>query len=393
MALAQPASLVERDVVLAVDDNDQNLQLIEEYLWQWGYDVVVARDGREALRLFPQHNPSLILLDVMMPIMDGYGACSRIKATPQGRRIPIVMLTALTGIEDKIRALESGADDFLNKPINKEELRARLRSLIRIRNLRREIDSIENIIVTLTSALENKDPRSGGHIQRVASYAAHLCDRLGMSLGDREAILKGALLHDLGMIGIPDEILMKTDPYTDEEKHRLEEHAAMGASILEPMKTFQQFVPMVRWHHERLDGSGYPDGLAGDAIPLEAQIIGIANRFEEIRQEAFCAESEALIRLRQEANRGGFDVELVELFEKALRDEPIASGPPRMLTLQRSAPHPRILCVDDSKLNRELITATLSEVGLEVLHAENGAEALEIIAIRQIELVLLDLLM
>src|SRR5260221_12631260 len=156
----------ERDVVLAVDDNEQNLQLLEESLWQWGYDVIVARDGREALQLYPQSNPSIIVLDVMMPVMDGYEACARIKHEPGGRTIPILMLTALTGTDDKIKALECGADDFLNKPINKDELRTRIRSLIKIRNLRKELDSSENIIMTLTTALENKDPRSGGHVHR-----------------------------------------------------------------------------------------------------------------------------------------------------------------------------------------------------------------------------------
>src|ERR1043166_5132723 len=179
----------DRDLVLAVDDNEQNLQLLEEYLWSWGYDVVRARDGQEALDLYPQHNPSIIVLDVMMPNMDGYEACGLIKGAPAGRTIPILMLTALTGTEDKIRALECGADDFLNKPINKDELRTRIRSLVRIHSLRRELDSSENIIVTLTNALSNKDPRSGGHVQRVATYASRLCEKLGMSREEREIIV------------------------------------------------------------------------------------------------------------------------------------------------------------------------------------------------------------
>src|SRR2546430_14828883 len=128
----------DRDVVLAVDDNDQNLQLLEEDLSTWGYEVVLAHDGREALQLYPGVNPSVIVLDVMMPVMDGYEACGCIKGEAAGRTIPILMLTALTGTEDKIKALECGADDFLNKPINKDELRTRIRSLVRIRNLRKE---------------------------------------------------------------------------------------------------------------------------------------------------------------------------------------------------------------------------------------------------------------
>src|SRR5882757_1816238 len=189
MSVAEAPAVAEREIVLAVDDNEQNLQLLEEYLSTWGYAVVLAHDGREALDLYPKINPSVIVLDVMMPVMDGYEACVYIKAEPVGRTIPILMLTALTGTEDKIKALECGADDFLNKPINKDELRTRIRSLVRIRNLRKELDSSENIIMTLTNALSNKDPRSGGHVQRVAEYAARLCDKLGMSREEREIIV------------------------------------------------------------------------------------------------------------------------------------------------------------------------------------------------------------
>src|SRR5205085_10845159 len=169
-ATLEPATRADRDVVLAVDDNEHNLQLLEEYLGMWEYEVVFARDGAEALQLYARVNPSIIVLDVMMPVMDGYDACARIKEQPGGRTIPILMLTALTGTEEKVKALQCGADDFLNKPINKDELRTRIRSLARIRGLRKELDSSENIIMTLTNALGNKDPRSGGHVQRVAAY-------------------------------------------------------------------------------------------------------------------------------------------------------------------------------------------------------------------------------
>jgi len=381
----------DRDVVLAVDDNDQNLQLLEEYLSTWGYDVVMAHDGREALQLYPRVNPSVIVLDVMMPVMDGYEACGCIKGEPGGRTIPILMLTALTGTEDKIKALECGADDFLNKPINKDELRTRIRSLIRIRNLRRELDSSENIIMTLTNALSNKDPRSGGHVQRVAAYAARLCDKLSMSREECEIVVKGALLHDVGMIGVSDALLTK-EPLTDEESALVAEHTRIGASILQPMKTFRPFVPIVRWHHERIDGRGYPDGLAGDAIPLEAQIVGIADRYDEARHDDHLAESDALANLRAEAEGGAFDRDLVSFFEATLDEEtpvPVASRHMR----PRIAAPARVLCVDDNAINRELVAASVASAGFHVSFAENGAEAVEIIDREGIDVVLLDLLM
>ncbi len=393
MSIAEAtASGSDRDVVLAVDDNEQNLQLLEEYLWQWGYEVVVARDGREALQLYPQTNPSIIVLDVMMPVMDGYEACARIKHEPGGRTIPILMLTALTGTDDKIKALECGADDFLNKPINKDELRTRIRSLIKIRNLRKELDSSENIIMTLTTALENKDPRSGGHVHRVASYAARLAEKLGLSTDERETIVKGALLHDLGMIGIPDTLLTRSGPPTDEERAHLADHTRMGASILEPMKTFRPFVPIVRWHHERYDGQGYPDGLARDAIPLEAQVVGIANRFDEIHHEQQIPEDDALMLLGNEAGHGAFDPELVRLFASAMAEE----APQAVTHLHlrpKPAPAARVLCIDDNKLNRDLLTATLSDAGFQVFVAENGVDAKSIIETEGIDVVLLDLIM
>src|SRR5438552_7972436 len=225
-AIVEPAVQADRDHVLSVDDNEHNLQLLEEYLGTWGYDVVFARDGAEALQLYPRVNPSIIVLDVMMPVMDGYNACAQIKQQPGGRTIPILMLTALTGTEEKIKALECGADDFLNKPINTDELRTRIRSLIKIRNLRRELDSSENIILTLNYALENKDPRSGGHVQRVSSYAGRLCDALGMTAEEKEAVVKGALLHDVGMIGVPDHLLPKRR-LSDDESARVPGHARM----------------------------------------------------------------------------------------------------------------------------------------------------------------------
>ncbi|HVT44125.1 MAG TPA: HD domain-containing phosphohydrolase [Thermoanaerobaculia bacterium] len=393
MPVAGVPAANEREVVLAVDDNEQNLQLLEEYLWQWGYDVVLARDGREALDLFPQVNPALIVLDVMMPNMDGYEACARIKATAQGRRIPIVMLTALTGTEDKIRALESGADDFLNKPINKEELRTRIRSLLKIRSLRKELDSGENIIVSLTSALGNKDPRSGGHIHRVASYSAQLCDKLKMSSDDRETIIKAALLHDVGMIGVPDQILLKGDPLTRDEEERMREHAAMGASILSPLITFRQFIPAVRWHHERADGRGYPDGLTESEIPIDAQIVGIANRFDEIRHgEVVLGLGDALDLLTGEAKRGAFSESLVEAFVAAISDEPLKRSP-GPIAIPKRKPRPRVLCVDDSRYNRELVAAALADEGLEVVQAENGIEAVRRVEEEGIDVVLLDLVM
>jgi putative two-component system response regulator len=390
-AIMERSVAADRDLVLAVDDNEHNLQLLEEYLGTWGYDVVFARDGAQALQLYPRVNPSIIVLDVMMPVMDGYDACARIKEQPGGRTIPILMLTALTGTEEKIRALQCGADDFLNKPINKDELRTRIRSLIKIGNLRKELDSSENIILTLNYALENKDPRSGGHVQRVALYAARLCDHLGMTADEKETVVKGALLHDVGMIGIPDELVTKR-PLTDDERARRAAHTQLGASILAPMKSFRRFVPIVRWHHERLDGRGFPDGLRGHEIPLEAQIVGLSDRFDEIRHDDHLGEDDALLRVRHETDGGAFDRDLVEVFAASLREDSLGIPASRHIQI-RELPAPHVLCADDDDRNREMVAGILQREGFQVSQVRDGAEAREVITRDGIDVVLLDLIM
>lgn len=381
--------VVERDVVLAVDDNVQNLQLLEEYLWSWGYDAVLARDGREAVELYPKHDPAIIVLDVMMPNMDGFEACRLIKSSPAGRTIPILMLTALTGTDDKVRALEAGADDFLNKPINREELRTRVRSLIRIRNLRKELDSSENIIMTLTSALESKRSGTMGHVHRVAAYASQLCAKLGLSANEREIVVKGAMLHDVGMIGVPDHLLT-TWPASDDDRIRIADHARMGASILEPMRSFAPFLPIVRWHHERYDGSGFPDGLSGEAIPLEAQIVGIANRFDEIHHGSGLSTHEAMQQLADEARAGSFDAELVRHFSTSLDEESPAAVTMRHM-LPRPQPKTRLLWVDDAAMNRDILTATLSGSSMEILHA-SSADLVQVLEREPVDVMLLNLM-
>src|SRR6185436_11067812 len=277
------------------------------------------------------------------------------------------------------------------KPINREELKTRIRSLIKIRNLRKELDSSENIIMALTAALESKDPRTIGHVQRVASYAAGLCDKLGMSRDEKEIVMKGALLHDVGMIGVPDHLLTATS-LTDEDRARIADHTRMGASILEPMVTFGEFVPIVRWHHERWDGKGYPDGLKGEQIPIEAQIVGLADHLDELQHERSFTQSEALRMLAIEGEGGAFDMELVRIFTASLSEE----TPKAVVTkhMRRAAgPKTRVLCVDDNKLNRELVAATIGEEGMHVLVAENGREALQVLERDSVDVVLLDLVM
>lgn len=381
------------ELVLAVDDNEENLLLVQEYLLDWGYQVVLARDGQEAIEQFDAHRPSLIVLDVMMPNVDGYQACRTIKELAHGRAVPILMLTALAGAEEKIRALECGADDFLTKPINREELRTRIKSLIRVWALRRELDSSESIVISLTTALENKSPRFAGHSVRVAEKAAALCRGLGMSARDVTLVEQGALLHDLGIISVPDGILNTGGPLGGAEAAQLEAHTVVGTSIIEPLETFWPLLSILRSHHERFDGRGYPDGLAGDAIPVEARIVAVANRFDEILHETTPApdEAEALILLEREAASGALDPRLTSAFAQVLRGErPAETGAPPVLVQPR--PRPRILLLDDEEATRELIETTLAGDGMDVIGARDVRQARDILDREEIDLVLLDVM-
>lgn len=394
MAIAVADNLPEAELVLAVDDNEENLRLVEEYLLDWGYRVLLARDGQQAIERFEAFHPSLVVLDVMMPNVDGYHACRSIKGTAQGRAVPIVMLTALGGAEEKIRALEYGADDFLTKPINREELKTRIRSLIRVAALRRELDSSESIVVTLTSALENKSPRFAGHSQRVAEHTVSLCRGLGMSERDVKLVRQGALLHDLGILGVPDEILNRNGALSGEEANQLEAHTTLGTAILNPLSTFSPLLSVVRSHHERFDGDGYPDRLAGEAIPVEARIVAIANRFDEIEQEAAAMpdRSETLRKLEIEASEGGLDPKLTACFTQILLGEgPVPEVPPPVLA--KLARRPCILSIDDLDVNRELIGEMLGGEELEVVYACDTNEASRILDGGEVDLVLLDLMM
>jgi putative two-component system response regulator len=191
------------------------------------------------------------------------------------------------------------------------------------------------------------------------------------------------------MIGVPDHLLTAL-PQNDEERGRVADHTRMGASILDPMTTFRQFVPIVRWHHERWDGSGYPDGLKGDAIPLEAQIVGIANRFDEIHHERGLTEADAMQQLLVEAEGGAFHIELAKFFATSLDEEtPKAATSKHMRP--RTRRRARILCVDDNRINRDLVASTLAGEQLELLTADNGADALAVLERQPIDIVLLDI--
>ena len=304
--------------ILVVDDLDTNLDLLQRMLSAQGYNVRTAHDGQEALEAVAAAPPDVVLTDIRMPRRDGFGLCRELKAAPSTRLIPVVLMTGASEADDRIQAIEAGATDLLGKPIDLPELKARVRSLMQLKHFTDELDSAELVLKTLALMIEARDAYTQGHCERLGRYATRLGERLGLAQEDLVALTKGGYFHDIGKIAIPDSILLKPGKLTPEEFERMKQHTVIGEKLCGDLRALHEVRPIVRHHHEHLDGSGYPDGLAGDDVPLLAQIIAIVDVFDAIttdrpyrparsRQVAFTA-------LRDEVARGWRDGELVETF-------------------------------------------------------------------------------
>ena len=304
--------------VLIVDDMPGSARLIESLLAPDGHTIRTAGDGGEALQLVREAPPDLVLMDVMMPLVDGFEACRAIKQNPDTRLIPVVLVTSLDDTDSRVRGIEAGADDFVSKPFNAVELRARVRSLLRIKQYTDELDSAESVIVSLALTIEARDGTTGGHCQRLSRYGSALGRVLGLDADDVSALWRGGFLHDVGKVGIPDAVLLKPGPLTEAENELMHQHTVIGDRLCGNLRSLRNVRPIVRHHHERLDGSGYPDGLRGDAVPLLAQVMSIADAFDAMttarpylgaRPAAWAAEE-----LRREAARGWRRMDLVNEF-------------------------------------------------------------------------------
>jgi cyclic di-GMP phosphodiesterase len=304
--------------ILVVDDVAANARLLERHLTADGHRVSFARDGVEALEFVGREHPDLVLMDVMMPLLDGFETCRLLKNDPATRLVPVVLVTALTDSSDRVRGLEVGADDFVSKPVNVAELTARVRSLLRIKRYTDELDSAESVIVSLALTIEARDAATDGHCQRLAGYAVRLGAALGLGEDDLSALTRGGFLHDIGKVGIPDAILLKTSKLTAAEFAVMQQHTVIGDRLCGELRSLRRVRPIVRHHHERLDGSGYPDGLKGSAVPLLAQIMSVVDVFDALTNvrpyKAALPPARAHEELEREARQGWRDRELVEMF-------------------------------------------------------------------------------
>ncbi len=306
--------------ILVVDDLEANVRLLERLLVRDGYRVLVARDGEEALAQVERHPPDVILMDVVMPTLDGFETCRRLKENPATRLVPIVLLTAMQESGGRIRGLEAGADDFLRKPVEAAELSARVRSLVRLKRYTDELDTAESVILSLGLTIEARDATTDGHCQRLARYAVELGTELGLTDDELAALAKGGILHDIGKVGIPDAILLKPARLTADEFAIMKRHTEIGDRLCGQLRSLRRVRPIVRHHHELLDGSGYPDGLRSSSVPLLAQMMGVVDVFDALTSsrpyKSPVSADRAYAELILDARRGRRDRDLVRAFER-----------------------------------------------------------------------------
>ncbi|MGH9826537.1 MAG: HD-GYP domain-containing protein [Blastocatellia bacterium] len=314
--------------ILVVDDDIDVRGGLHLLLRRREYDVRTAGDGNGALDECVSFQPDLILLDVMMPGRDGFAICHEIKSRPETRLIPVILITGLSDKSDRIRGIEAGADDFLSKPIDLTELDARVRSLLRLKSFTDELENAEAVLFSLALAIEARDPYTHGHCARLSEFSACLGERIGLPADEITALRRAGIVHDVGKVVVPDTVLLKPGPLTPEERAVMKQHPAVGEHICSPLKSFRSVLGIIRHHHERWDGSGYPDGLRSEAIPLTARVLQIADVYDALTTQRpyrpALAPADAWKILQEEVNRGWWDGHLVREFRMVVSTEAFA---------------------------------------------------------------------
>jgi putative two-component system response regulator len=316
--------LQARPVILVVDDEEPIRSLFRRLLTAEGYDVHVAGDGPSALAHVATNAPDVILLDLRLPgDLDGFEVCRRVRNESTTRLTPVVMVTGVGDREARLRSIEAGADDFVTKPVDREGLLVRVRSLARLKQYTDDLDSAASILMTLSSMIEARDGHSEGHCYRMAHYATRLGRALLLDNRDLGALYRGGFLHDIGMLAIPDVVLRKTGPLDPAEYELIKSHTIVGDELCRNLRSLRSVRPVVRHHHERLDGTGYPDGLRGAEVPLLAQIVGVADVYDAVTTQAPHQSAQtvdhAVRVLRDQVAAGWKNRDLVETFIELIR--------------------------------------------------------------------------
>lgn len=319
--MIEPSWANKQVKVLAVDDSQENLELIQALLSVAGYEVVTASNGEEALVVVEEESPDLILIDATMPKMNGFEVCTLLKSKEETRLLPVLLVTPVQETEYKIRGFEAGVDDFVHRPINSVELLARVRSLVRTKRLNDQLVNVENIILALATAIEAKDPYTEGHVDRVASYALILGRETGLAPWELQLLRKAAILHDVGKIGVNESVLLKPGSLSADEFNHMKSHTVIGERICRPLQQDRLILEVIRHHHERYDGKGYPDGLAGEGIPIAARIMAVVDAYDALTSDRpyrnRLSQEQARQILKQEAGKQ-FDPKIAMAFVSML---------------------------------------------------------------------------
>lgn len=308
--------------VLIVDSQEVNRRVMRGMLKQEPYRILEAGQAMDAISILEHERVDLVILDLMMPGISGLELCRRIKSSRRTQLLPVLMLTSVQGIESEVAGLASGADEFLNRPLHPTVVRTRIRAMLRNKAAVDSLDEAETILFALAQAVEQRDPYTAGHCDRLSRYAVELGNALGLPRPQLLALHRGGFLHDIGKISVPDSILFKKSRLNEDEWTLMRSHTVRGEAICRPMKNLAPVLPIIRNHHERWDGSGYPDQLRGESIPLLARILQIADIYDALTTErpykAALNTHEALEILAAETRNGWRDPELTALFAELI---------------------------------------------------------------------------
>jgi putative two-component system response regulator len=311
--------------ILIVDDDEQVRGLLRRVLAAAGYSIEELSSAEDALARIREDPPDLVLLDLNLPDKSGHEVLEAVRSEPATRLLPVVMITGSASTAERLRAQSVGVTDFLTKPFSSEELLPRVRALVLLKRFADEHEHTEKVILMLAKTIDARDPYTAGHSGRVAEYADRLAIRMGVEVDARLEMRRGALFHDLGKIVIPDSVLLKPGTLTPAEREIVEEHPTVGHELLSPMRTMRRTLPVVQLHHERLDGSGYPQGLSGSAIPLPVRIVTVADIFDALTTDrayrgALSTET-AFEILRDGVRRGWWDKDVVDILAALVEQE------------------------------------------------------------------------
>jgi putative two-component system response regulator len=311
--------------ILIVDDDEQVRGLLRRVLAAAGYSIEELSSAEDALARIREDPPDLVLLDLNLPDKSGHEVLEAVRSEPATRLLPVVMITGSASTAERLRAQSVGVTDFLTKPFSSEELLPRVRALVLLKRFADEHEHTEKVILMLAKTIDARDPYTAGHSGRVAEYADRLAIRMGVEVDARLEMRLGALFHDLGKIVIPDSVLLKPGTLTPAEREIVEEHPTVGHELLSPMRTMRRTLPVVQLHHERLDGSGYPQGLSGSAIPLPVRIVTVADIFDALTTDrayrgALSTET-AFEILRDGVRRGWWDKDVVDILAALVEQE------------------------------------------------------------------------